>query len=98
MTATPAALPLPASAWLLIDSAPRDKTWVWGWDEKSIHPYLVYFVDYDFSDQPYPIRPANKYTGWLNEYSDMVFPTVWMHIPCSPFLQVNPGQPEAPQG
>mgnify|MGYP000021537105 CR=1 FL=1 len=78
--------PLPASSWLPIADAPKDGTWVWAWDANACHPYIAHFTDYDFTDQPYPIKPAQKYTGWLDEYSNAVQPTVWMHIPLSPFV------------
>ncbi len=77
--------PLPATVWQPIETAPKDGTRVWTMDRESPLPYVAHFVDYDYTSQPYPIRPANKYTGWLDEYSDAVQPLVWMHIPQSPF-------------
>lgn len=79
------AQPLPVHVWQPLDGAPRDGTWVWAWEEGKVHPCIAHFVDYDFTDHPYPIKPAQKYTGWLDEYSNPVNPTVWMPIPASPF-------------
>jgi hypothetical protein len=80
------------SDWQPIETAPHDVE-VWVFYEGAQFP--AKFYDYDYTHLPYQVRPANKFTGWLDSIvGEECHPTHWIPMPPPPISFIaNEQQP-----